>query len=57
MGGAVGFLPLVGFWMVPAGLLVLSADIPTVRRFNRRVTTKVLRYWRGQKRRADSKPA
>jgi hypothetical protein len=57
LGGTVGFLPVVGFWMVPAGLVVLATDIPAVRRFNRRVTTKALRYWRGQRRRADSRPA
>ena len=30
--GLVGFLPVVGFWMIPLGLLVLSVDIPIVRR-------------------------
>ncbi len=24
--GLVGFLPIVGFWMIPLGLIVLSAD-------------------------------
>ena len=27
--GLVGFLPVVGFWMIPLGLLVLSVDIPS----------------------------
>ncbi|MGV8841328.1 MAG: hypothetical protein ACWA6X_13630 [Bauldia sp.] len=44
--GFVGFLPILGFWMVPVGLLILSADIPAVRRFNRRMTVKVTRWWR-----------
>jgi hypothetical protein len=35
-GGLVGFLPVVGFWMIPLGLLVLSVDIPVVRRWRRR---------------------
>jgi hypothetical protein len=26
LGGLVGFLPLVGFWMVPLGLAVLAID-------------------------------
>ncbi|MGV8841329.1 MAG: hypothetical protein ACWA6X_13635 [Bauldia sp.] len=47
-GGTVGFLPLVGFWMVPVGLMVLSADSPKVRRFNRRATVSVVRWWRGR---------
>jgi hypothetical protein len=53
LGGTVGFLPIVGFWMIPAGFLVLATDIPAIRRFNRRVSTKVMRYWRGPRRPAD----
>jgi len=34
--GLLGFLPVVGFWMVPVGLLILSVDIPRVRRWRRR---------------------
>ena len=29
--GFVGFLPILGFWMVPLGLLVLAIDMPFVR--------------------------
>jgi hypothetical protein len=36
-GGLVGFLPVLGFWMIPLGLLVLSVDIPIVRRWRRRL--------------------
>jgi len=36
LGGLVGFLPILGFWMIPLGLLVLSVDIPRVRRWRRR---------------------
>ena len=36
-GGCLGFLPILGFWMVPLGLLVLSHDIAFVRRRRRRV--------------------
>ena len=50
VGGVAGFLPILGFWMVPLGLLVLSVDIPAVRRFRRRMEIKWGR-WR-QKRRA-----
>jgi len=35
-GGLVGFLPVVGFWMLPLGLLVLSFDLPFARRWRRR---------------------
>jgi purine-cytosine permease-like protein len=34
--GLFGFLPILGFWMVPVGLLILSHDIPVVRRQRRR---------------------
>ncbi|MCY1668487.1 hypothetical protein [Rhizobium sp. SL86] len=37
-GGVLGFLPVLGFWMVPVGLLVLSQDLGFVRRGRRRVT-------------------
>jgi len=37
-GGLVGFLPVVGFWMIPVGLLVLSVDSAPIRRFRRRHT-------------------
>jgi purine-cytosine permease-like protein len=36
VGGLVGFLPLLGFWMIPLGLIVLSVDFPMVRRWRRR---------------------
>jgi hypothetical protein len=31
VGGVFGFLPLVGFWMVPLGLAVLAQDVPVIR--------------------------
>jgi hypothetical protein len=48
-GGIVGFLPVVGFWMLPLGLLVLAHDIPRVRRWRR----KALLLWakRGKEKR------
>ena len=36
-GGLVGFLPVLGFWMIPLGLLVLSVDLPIVRRWRRKL--------------------
>jgi hypothetical protein len=35
--GLLGFLPVLGFWMIPLGLLVLSVDIPVVRRWRRQL--------------------
>ena len=45
-GGTLGFLPILGFWMIPAGLVVLAVDSARVRRFNRRATVKVVRKWK-----------
>ncbi|KLK93581.1 hypothetical protein AA309_07920 [Microvirga vignae] len=36
LGGVVGFLPVLGFWMVPLGIIVLSVDLPVARRLRRR---------------------
>src|SRR6478609_10682059 len=30
-GGLFGFLPILGFWMVPLGLAVLAQDVPVMR--------------------------
>jgi hypothetical protein len=36
--GLLGFLPVLGFWMIPLGLVVLSVDLPIVRRWRRQLT-------------------
>ncbi len=41
VGGIFGFLPVLGYWMVPFGLMVLSIDFPAVRRWRRRQTVKL----------------
>ena len=50
-GGVVGFLPVVGFWMVPVGLIVLSVDSAPIRRFRRKSTVelgaRLKRRWPG----------
>jgi hypothetical protein len=38
MGGSLlSILPLFGLWMLPLGLLLLSEDVPSLRRLRRRV--------------------
>jgi hypothetical protein len=44
--GLLGFLPILGFWMVPLGLTVLSVDLPIARRLRRRMDVWVTRRWR-----------
>jgi len=34
--GLLGFLPVLGFWMIPLGVLVLSYEFAIVRRWRRR---------------------
>lgn len=31
-GGVLGFLPVLGFWMLPMGVAILSIDVPPLRR-------------------------
>ncbi|HEV2561234.1 MAG TPA: hypothetical protein VGT78_03750 [Rhizomicrobium sp.] len=40
LGGLLAFLPVLGLWMLPLGILVLSVDLPPVRRFRRRFDVK-----------------
>ncbi|MGE3334968.1 MAG: hypothetical protein AB7I36_15085 [Rhodospirillaceae bacterium] len=49
LSGLVGFLPILGFWMVPAGLAVLAIDIPIVKKLVHRMTTAFNR-WRRKRR-------
>lgn len=31
LGGFVGFLPVLGFWMLPLGLAIIALDVPFLR--------------------------
>ena len=46
LGGMVGFLPILGFWMVPLGVSILAIDIPVVRKWARRAKVWGTRTWR-----------
>ncbi|MVA97458.1 hypothetical protein GN330_09375 [Nitratireductor sp. CAU 1489] len=50
LGLFFGFLPVLGYWMVPLGLLVLSYDIAAIRRLRRRLVV----WW--ERRRKTSTP-
>ncbi|MDP6706575.1 MAG: hypothetical protein QF893_09555 [Alphaproteobacteria bacterium] len=32
VAGVFGFLPILGFWMIPLGLVLIALDIPPLRR-------------------------
>ena len=48
IGGMLGFLPILGFWMIPLGLIVLSVDSPLVRRWRRKAEVWFSRRFRGK---------
>jgi hypothetical protein len=63
VGGFAGFLPVLGFWMLPLGILLLAQDVPFLRsisvrmfswseRFTRRVAVALKRSWINRRRRA-----
>lgn len=33
--GFLGFLPVLGFWMIPVGLVIMATDLPPLRRWLR----------------------
>lgn len=52
-GGLFSFLPVLGVWMLPLGLLLLAVDLPILRGpisvlviRGRRITKRWLRRWR-----------
>ncbi len=51
VGGTLGFLPVLGFWMIPLGLIVLSHDLPVVRRLRRRLAV----WWASRQNSRDSR--
>ena len=44
--GILGFLPVLGFWMIPLGLLILSYEFARVRRWRRRTVV----WWQRRRR-------
>jgi hypothetical protein len=49
LGGIVGFLPVLGFWMIPLGLAVLAIDIPIIRHAARRGKVVLGRWWQARR--------
>jgi|SRR3972149_6516859 len=47
IGGLLGFLPVLGYWMLPLGLALLAIDFPIARRLHRRLIV----WWEKQRRR------
>jgi hypothetical protein len=45
-GGLLGFLPVLGFWMLPLGVALLSLDVAMLRRPTARAIVAGERKWR-----------
>ncbi|MCH8348307.1 MAG: hypothetical protein IH901_07450 [Proteobacteria bacterium] len=53
IGGILGALPILGFWMFPIGLLFLSVDFAIARRWRRRIEV----WWgRRQRKKGNKRP-
>ena len=48
IGSIFSFLPVLGIWMLPLGLIILSIDFPMVRRFRRNATVRLGIYFVGK---------
>lgn len=49
LGGLVGFLPVLGFWMLPLGIVLLAVDLPFLRAPAGSLAVRIramLRRWR-----------
>lgn len=49
IGGLLGFLPVLGYWMIPLGLALLAVDWPWARRLSRWLISwwgQQVRTWR-----------
>jgi len=52
IGGVLGFLPILGFWMIPLGLAILAIDIPAAHRLLhalKRAYYRLRLWWRGRR--------
>ncbi len=51
IGGLLGFLPVLGYWMIPLGLVLLAQDVAWLRRPVGRALVVAERRWRRLRRR------
>ena len=50
VGGLLSFLPILGVWMLPLGLIILSQDLPFLQRPLLRALQWADRSWKGWRR-------
>ena len=51
IGGLFSFLPVLGIWMLPLGLILLAQDVPMLRRPLARLLGYIERKWQAWKKR------
>jgi hypothetical protein len=44
-GGIIGFLPILGFWMIPLGMVLIAQDVPFLRPPLARLFAWIERKW------------
>ena len=55
-GGVFSFLPVLGLWMLPLGLLLVAQDVPVLQRPMSRMLGWIERKWDGRIARGSLKP-
>jgi hypothetical protein len=48
IGGLFSFLPVLGIWMLPLGLFILSVDWAFIRRRRRQAEVRFSRWWQAR---------
>ena len=56
INGMLGFLPILGFWMLPLGAVLLAEDIPALRRPTMRALGAAQAWWDRRRRTARGQP-
>jgi hypothetical protein len=54
LGGVFSFLPVLGVWMLPLGLMLIASDVPFLRRPMARFTMWIIdriEHWQAKRRR------
>jgi hypothetical protein len=55
VGGCLSFLPVLGIWMVPLGLILIAQDVPPLRSPTARLLTWINSKWPRQEQRPAAK--
>ena len=55
-GGFLGFLPVLGFWMLPLGAVLLAEDVPVLKQPTMRALGAVQGWWDRRRGTAQGRP-